>query len=451
MVTDFVHDLRHADLPAPVRAMARRCLLDLIGVAAAATRTDLARIVHGFVAAQFGAGQGAGGARMLFDDRPVSPAGAALAGAASIDAVDAHDGYRPSKGHAGCSVLPAALAFAEAEGREDGAEFLTALVLGYEIACRAGEALHGSVADYHTSGAWGAVACSAIGARTLGLDRAGTREALGIAEYHGPRSQMMRCIDHPTMVKDGSGWGALAGVAAAYLARDGFTGAPAVTVEGPALAHHWSDLGSRWLILEQYFKPQPVCRWAQSPIHAVLELRRRHGLTADDVARIEVRTFHEAVRLHTRRPETTEQAQYSLPFPVAAAMVHGRVGPAEIAGAALADPAVVALSDRIEMIEDPRCNAAFPKVRLAEVAVVTRSGARLESGLVEPVGDPERPLSDAEIDAKFHAYADPIVGAARSGRIRQAVAGIESGGLPRLLAELGSPPAEAGAALTAAE
>ncbi len=450
MLPDFIHDLSHDDLPAPVRAMARRCLLDLIGVAAAATRTDLARIVHGFVAAQFGAGGGAGTARMLFDDRPVSPAGAALAGAASIDAVDAHDGYRPSKGHAGCSVLPAALAFAEAEGRDDGAEFLTALVLGYEVACRAGEALHELVADYHTSGAWGAVACAAIGARTLGLDRARTREALGIAEYHGPRSQMMRCIDHPTMVKDGSGWGALAGVAAAYLARDGFTGAPAITVEDPARAAHWNDLGSRWLILEQYFKPQPVCRWAQSPIHAVLELRRRHGLTAADVARIEVRTFHEAVRLHTRRPETTEQAQYSLPFPVAAAMVHGRIDPAEIAGAGLSDPAVLDLSDRIEMIEDPRCNAAFPRVRLAEVAVVTRSGARHESGLVEPAGDPERPLSDAEIDAKFHSYADPVVGAARAGRIRQAVSGIETGGLGPLTAELGAP-ADVSADVLAAE
>jgi 2-methylcitrate dehydratase PrpD len=293
MLTEFIHDLRHDDLPEPVRAMGRRCILDLIGVGAAATRTDLSMVVRSFVAAQFGAGSG-GGARLLFDGRRVSPAGAALAGAATIDAVDAHDGYRPSKGHAGCSVLPAALAMAEAEGSDDGAELLVQVVLGYEAACRAGVALHASVPDYHTSGAWGAVACAGLGARALGLDAARTREALGIAEYHGPRSQMMRCIDHPTMVKDGSGWGAMAGVSAAYLAREGFTGAPAITVEDPALAGHWDDLGSRWLILEQYFKPQPVCRWAQSPVHAVLGLKRRHGLAAGDVARIEVRTFHES-------------------------------------------------------------------------------------------------------------------------------------------------------------
>src|SRR3546814_7985834 len=84
--------------------------------------------------------------------------------------------------------------------------------MGYEVATRAGIVLHGSVSDYHTSGAWNALGVAAVASRLLGLDRERTRHAIGIAEYHGPRSQMMRCIDHPTMLKDGSGWGAFAGV-----------------------------------------------------------------------------------------------------------------------------------------------------------------------------------------------------------------------------------------------
>ena len=144
------------------------------------------------------------------------------------------------------AILPALLALMDAEGWRDGRELLTSLVLGYEIATRAGVALHATVSDYHTSGAWNALACAAIGARLLGLDRNATRHALGAAEYHGPRSQMMRCIDHPTMVKDGSGWGAFAGVSAAYLAADGFTGAPALLIEGQAERAHWADLGARW-------------------------------------------------------------------------------------------------------------------------------------------------------------------------------------------------------------
>jgi 2-methylcitrate dehydratase PrpD len=149
---------------------------------------------------------------------------------------------------------------------------LTALALGYEFGARAAMAQHSTVADYHTSGSWGAVTAAAVAARLLRLDHDQTRHALGIAEYHGPRSQMMRCIDHPTMVKDGSGWGAMAGVSAARLAAAGFTGAPAITVEeAPA---YWADIGTRWYTMEQYFKPYPVCRWAPAPIEGVLALRR---------------------------------------------------------------------------------------------------------------------------------------------------------------------------------
>ncbi len=114
-----------------------------------------------------------------------------------------------------------------------------------------------------------------MGARWLKLSEAQTREAIGIAEYHGPRSQIMRVVDHPTMVKDGSGWGAMAGLSAAYLAADGFTGAPALTWEADAVADIWADVGSRWRILEQYFKAYPVCRWAQPAIEAALTLAAR--------------------------------------------------------------------------------------------------------------------------------------------------------------------------------
>jgi 2-methylcitrate dehydratase PrpD len=84
-----------------------------------------------------------------------------------------------------------------------GEEFLLCLTLGYELACRTALAQHASVPDYHTSGAWVAVAVAGMAARLMRLDPAQTAHAMGIAEYHGPRSQMMRCIDHPTMLKDG--------------------------------------------------------------------------------------------------------------------------------------------------------------------------------------------------------------------------------------------------------
>lgn len=405
---DFIHALAFADLPEAVVAAARRCLLDLVGVAAAGRRTDLARIVGAHAARNFGTG-GDGGARLVFDGRRMSPVGAAYAGASIIDSFDAHDGHALTKGHAGVALLPAILAIWDAgEADLDDRELIASTVLGYEIATRAGMALHASACDYHTSGAWNALACAALGARLLGLSPEATREALGTAEYHGPRSQMMRCIDHPTMVKDGSGWGALAGVSAALLAADGFTGAPAVTVEDPAQAEIWGDLGHRWRILEQYFKPYPVCRWAQPAIEAARDLMRDHGLSGADVADVSVRTFEAAVRLATAEPATTEQAQYSLPFPLAAAILRGRVGAEEIVRDGLADAEVRALSARIRLEVHPEIEARFPAERFAEVTLVTRDGRRFVSPWTEARGGPLNPLSDDEIVAKFRAATDHL-------------------------------------------
>src|SRR5262249_44741186 len=152
-----------------------------------------------------------------------SEAGAAFANGCLANALDIDDGSRPIKGHPGAVVFPAALAAAESR-RASGREFLVALAVGYEVAIRAGIALHTSYRYYHGSGAWGALGAAAAAGRLLGLTTDQLTNALGIAEYHGPLAPIMRCVEHPAMVKDGIGWGAMAGVSAALLAREGFTG-----------------------------------------------------------------------------------------------------------------------------------------------------------------------------------------------------------------------------------
>ncbi len=435
-VQDFALRLRFGQLPAPVVSQARRCLIDLVGVAAAGTTTSLSQIIRQHAVAHFGPGDH--GASLLFDGRQVSPAGAALANAMTIDAYDAHDGHPLTKGHVGCGVFPALLACCEATEMADPLEFLTGLVVGYEIGTRAGIALHATADDYHTSGAWSAIACAAVAGRLLGLTREQMREAQGISEYHGPRSQMMRCIDHPTMVKDGSGWGAMAGVTAAYLAREGFTGAPAVTVEAAETQAVWSDLGSRWCILEQYFKPYPVCRWAQPAIEAVLQVARTNNIEAGEIAGVEIVTFHEAARLAVCEPVTTEAAQYSLPFPVAAALVHGTVGAQQITQAGLEDGHVRRLAGVISVSESDRYNAAFPAERWAHASLTLRDGRRLVSQPAKPRGDAEDPLSEAEIVEKFRANAAPVLGEERClrlGRLFEAFPDIAS--MREIIAELG--------------
>lgn len=400
LLVDYLHDTQWHDFPDAVRHNACRAIFDTIGVSVAASQTDLSYIIRQHAARMF-----SGNASSLWwDGRMVSPVGAALANAMSIDALDAHDGQKLTKGHIGCGLIPGILAIAEAEAIDNSYEIMTALVLGYEFGTRAGISLHASVADYHTSGAWIAVTVAAIGARLLGCNKTQTRHAMGIAEYHGPRSQMMRCIDTPSMVKDGSGWGAMAGVSAAYLAADGFTGAPAISIEGEDVAGYWADLGTHHYMNEQYIKLYPVCRWAQPAVEAVLDVMKQHDIPSDQIASIEISSFDEAVCLCSMAT-TTEEAQYSLPFSVAVAALHGTIGVADISTTGLTDPAVQAMARQIRITPDKECNAAFPRQRFAIAKIQTMDGSIFESAPTEAIGDPEDAVSDDILRQKFNALA----------------------------------------------
>lgn len=427
----FIHTFQWSDLSATQQTQAKLNLLDLLGVAASGATTRLSRIIRDHSAEEFG-----GALPLLFDGRTASASGVALAAGMTIDSIDAHDGFNMAKGHIGCPLFATLLPIAHQRGTS-GQDFLAALAMGYEFGARASVAQHGTVPDYHTSGSWGAVTGAAAAARMMRLDHDTTRHALGIAEYHGPRSQMMRCIDYPTMVKDGSGWGAMCGVSAVGMAAKGFSGAPAITVE--QAPEYWADLGQRWYLMEQYYKPYPVCRWAQAPIEGVLSLVRAHGLTSEMVETIEVSTFHESVRLATKRPTESDAAQYSTSFPCAVALVRGDVTPADIADDALTDPEILRLSDCMVMTEDDHANAVFPKQRLAKVTLHLKDGRRLESDWMEPRWDPTAPPTEAELRAKFHKYADPVLGAQRAQTIEDAIDALDGTPLSALTQHLYQP------------
>ena len=348
----------------------------------------------------------------------------------AIDSLDLHDSCRPVKGHAGVAQVPVALSSIGLGSKPvSGKELLTTLTMAYDIATRTGTTQHNTVCDYHTSGSWNAVGSAAIIARRMGLNCEQTRHALGIAEYHGPRSQMMRAIDHPTMIKDGSGWGAMAGVSAGLLAADGFTGAPAITVEAEyakePIAQYWEGLGSDFKVMIHYFKPYAVCYWAQPAIAGALQLQRDHGLRTSDIAAIKVYTFHEASRLAMRYPQATDEAQYSMPFPVAAALVHGRLFYDELSGDNLHHPEVLRLSSLVELIEDDYFNARFPEFRLSRVVLETTDGRSFDTGVVKPLWDLSKPATDDDLLTKFRALMNAYLPAQRAEALEQAIWNIE--------------------------
>ncbi len=420
---DFAADTTIRDLPTDLLALLRRSFVDTMGVAAIGSTTDLSRIARRGALALFGTGT-AGGARMLMDGRALSPAGAAMAGAFTVDSIDAHDGTTPNKGHAGSAVFPALLAVADAlragGANVTGADFAAWLAVAYEVSYRAGQVQHATCADYHTSGAWTAVGVAAAVARMLGCDAGQIRHAAGIGEYHGPRSQMMRCIDFPTMLRDGVGWGAPSGVTAAYLAREGFTGAPALTCEGPAADPFWHGLGQDWLTLEHtHYKLYPCCRWAHASLDGVQQLMRDNALTHHDVQGVEIRTFHYATRLAGHAPQTLDEFSYAIAFPVAAMIVRGTIGPQELTPQTLQDPDILRLSHATVLIDDPEMTARSVEKRWAQVALILHDGRRLDGPPRTPRGDVDDPASDAEISAKFHLLADDALGRARADEIEE--------------------------------
>ncbi|WP_037313790.1 MmgE/PrpD family protein [Ruegeria halocynthiae] len=422
-VADFALTCRADQMPDSAKEAAALMMLDTMGILIASGPMEAGVIARDTAALLYASTDAAYSARMPFDGRSVSMAGAAYAGATQIDNLDGHDGYNPTKGHIGVVVLPALIALAEQCRDLNGPAALAAVITGYEVAGRAGLSLHASVSDYHTSGAWNALGVVAMAARLRGHTRDQMRQAMGIAEYHGPRSQMMREIANPTMLHDGSGWGAMVGMSAAILAERGFTGAPAITIEAETAVPHWADLSQFWQIEHQYVKPYPICRWAHAAIDGVRALMWEHDLTHTQIRSIQINSFHQAACLFAGMPDTTSQAQYSLPFAVAVQAIHGRIGVEHISGSGLSDPVVEQLARRIHVDENDRHSARFPRGRWADVKLTTTDGQVLESGDIHARGGPEAPMSRGEVIAKYMEFATPVIGPTRAEAIHKVILG----------------------------
>lgn len=421
----FVRDFTFSQAPQHTRDLLQTCLLDILGVAAGARDNQTSQALKRYAVNHYPAG--VLNSRLLFDGRSVHPLGAAWAGGFSVDSLDAHEGHFTSKGHAGATVVPALLALVDAcreQGRSiSGEELLSALCIGYETALRAGVALMATAPEYHASGAFSGLGVVCAGARLLGLDEQTFRHALGIAEYFGPRCPMMRLVDHPSMLRDAHGAGAYAGLNALFLAQAGVTGAPAETVETSAVAAQWHDLGQRWEIDAQYFKPWPVCRWAQPALTAMTALLAEHPqIRGAAIEQITVETFHESMRLQGHTPANADEAQYALAFPLAAFVVRGQVGPLEVTGAAIHAADILAVSRRIEIVEADDLSARFPNEILSRVSVTLKDGQRFACPITAAKGDPATAMSPAEFRAKFHLLAGVSLDETQRQAIERAVA-----------------------------
>jgi len=403
---DFILKTDWAHLPPDVQHQAKRCLLDTLGALLAGHQTPVAGLMHTFALDQFKGDD----ASILVQGGRTAVAGAALVNGFANNALDIDDGYRPIKGHPGACILPVILAAGEISPGTSGRDFLAALVVGYEIAIRAGLIRHATATTYHSSGSWGAIGGAAAAGKLLGLDRDKMGHALGAAEYHAPIAPMMKCIEYPAMGKDSIGWGCLVAMLSVKMAAGGFTGSNPIFDDAPE--NEWIDsLGHTYEMMQLYFKPYAACRWAQPGIDGALQIMTAHKIDPGEIEKITVFTFAESAALSSAYPNDTEEAQYNIAFPIAAALLDGEVGPTQVLAPRLSGKDIHTMMDRIRIVAEDRFQTKFPTKAESEVEIATKSGTVYRSGVMSARWDAHGSLpTDAELEHKFLWLVTPILG-----------------------------------------
>jgi 2-methylcitrate dehydratase PrpD len=421
-VWQHLAELKWQEIPEPVRRQTKRCIKDILATAAGATILSDTALIADLISEQFKTGP----APMWFQKRRTAFLGAAFFNAFLTDSLDCHDGFRPCKGHAGATVVPAILS-AAAGYQAPGSELLMCVLIGYEVACRAGIAIHAEYSPaYHSSGSWASLGAAAGAARIRNINSDKFDEIMGIAEYYAPMSPMLRCTRHPAAVKDGAAAGAWAAAMAMEMVGHGFGGLPSLLTAEPSASKQMASFGKEWIILRQYFKPYPTCRWTHPVIEAVAALKAEHHFDADQIDAVKIETFREAMTLDSFPPADTHTAQYSMPWAVAAFLVDGSLGVQQVHTDKLTDKRILELGRKIKMVFAQDIQDRFPQQCLARVTVTLKGGERFVSPTTAARGDPETPLTDEQLDSKFNENVTRIAGADKCIMIGNLIADLEN-------------------------
>ena len=452
---DFASSLNRQRLDKDVRHHAVRAVVDWFAAAVPGSVMAPATLVAETLDDQVGAGR----ASLLPDGRAAGGQAAALINGTAAHIVEFDDIFRDGLYHPGAPTIAAALAAAEL-ARADGDHLVTGIVAGYEVSNRIAVAVNPKHYDHwHTTATVGCFGAAAAAAVILDLDKERTAHALATAATMAAGLQQAFRADAMSKPLH-SGRAAETGVLAARLAGQGVTGA-LDALEGPrgfAAAMSGPDvdweaglatLGADWTITRTTFKNHAACGHVHAAVDAVGALVAEHGLTPETVARIEVGSYAKSLEIcGNANPTTAFEAKFSLPYCVGAMLTRGSVRRAAFDDDALGDPAIRAAAAKVVHTVDADCESAFPRARSARVAIVTVDGRRLERFAPTRKGDPDSPLSDDELDAKFRELSEPILGTERAAVLLRRLRSLsqETGATETRAADLMNPAAPAAAA-----
>ncbi|MEO7058009.1 MAG: MmgE/PrpD family protein [Caldimonas sp.] len=412
VLASFAAELRIEAIPAEVLDRAEDLMIDWLGSALAGKGARPVETIARFAERM---GPADGPSELLIHRRGTSPLMAAMANAAASHVAEQDDLHNASVLHPATVVFPPALAVAQALGRS-GAELLTAVVAGYEVGIRVGEFLGRShYTVFHTTGTAGTLAAAATTGSLLRLDAGQMAHAFGSAgtQAAGLWEFLRDAADSKQLH---TAHAASAGLTAACLAAEGFTGAKRIFDGKQGMAAGLSSdadparlidrLGSRWALPETSFKFHASCRHTHPAADALQAAMRANGLRAGDIAAVTAHVHQGAIDVlgPVTDPQTVHQSKFSMGTVLGLVAVRGGASLTDF-DAHWQDPDVTAFRDRVAMQLDGEVDAAYPKRWIGKVSLRTRDGRRFDARIDEPKGDPGNTLSRAEIEAKAQRLA----------------------------------------------
>jgi 2-methylcitrate dehydratase PrpD len=364
-----------------------------------------------------------GSARLANGRRATLRAAALINGAAS-HSVEFDDIYRDAGYHPGSPVISAALAAAQTRG-VTGDAFLRGVIVGYEVSTRIGEAVMPShYRFWHITGTVGCLGAAAAVATLLGANREQFMNALGNAGTFASglqqafRSQSMGKPLHSAHAAEAGALAAMAaskGVTGVHDILEGEVGFGAAMSVDPDWTKATRGLGTDYHIVQMTFKNHGCCGHAFPSIDGVLHLMHAHRLAPRDIRRIRVATYKAGLDIiDNAEPEGEYQAKFSVQYTIAHAVIHGSVRLNAFTPERLRDPDVRSLMQKVECVADPELSKGYPAQRAAHVEIDTVDGRTLTHFQPTRKGDPDLPLSDAELNGKFTELATPVLGEARA-------------------------------------
>jgi len=413
--------MKFNDLSDEVIDCAKYRFLDFISVACRGSIEDPSQTIYRFVR-EMETGEG-----VIVGTREKAPyLYSALANGTSSHSIEMDDVDNESSLHPGVVVFPSALATGEMAGAS-GKRFILAVVLGYEVMVRLGSALgpeNSYKRGFHPTGTCGTFGSSVASSKILGLQEEEILNAIGISGSQAAGS--MEYLAQGAWTKPfHAGWAAHSGMVAALLSRKGFKGPSSILEGRDGFLHAYSagadpsrvleGIGSGFQILQTSVKIHACCRYMHSPIDAVLKIVKENNLRPEQVKKVKVGILRAGAPLiadpieSKYKPQSIVDAQFSMPFGAAAALLYGKAGLKEFQVSTIQSRPVREMMRKVECIVDPELDRTFPKQWRATAEILTKDEKRYTTTVEYPKGDPENPLLWEEMIERFHELTGQIL------------------------------------------